>query len=432
MTPPDGIRGTTIKDNCKHLVVLIVDERSLVGSTTLGWMEFLCRHGMNNSSVSWGGLPVVIFLGDDVQLPPVCDSPVYIGKSKIPAAIHGHLVWQEFTQAIELKTIIRQNSDQQHLKNVLMALRQYKTSKQDTKWLQQFQWDNLKQTYGQPLLADMTAQGIFVFPSHAAEWNHNKVQLLKANEIAPIAQLKAVNKGAHAKTATNDKAGGLANTLYLCRGAKVMLTSNLNVPFGLFNGSTGTVCDIIYLDGRNPKQSLPDVVMVSFIKYTGPPFLADNPKVVPIVPVERNIECFCHGCKRQQVPLRLGWGTTIHRCQGMTIGNGEANRYIVIDPGSTSFESKNPGALFVALSRAKSAGGNGDHPDFAWHPDILINEDRICHVVKTPTTTARSKEIERIAVLAKKTKAYYKHLSNPASFESIILNINDCSIVLEE
>ena len=132
------------------------------------------------------------------------------------------------------------------------------------------------------------------------------------------------------------------------------------------------------------------------------------------------------------MPLRLGWGTTIQRCQGMTIGNGEANRYIVIDPGTTSFESRNPGALFVALSRAKSAGGNGEHPDFAWHPDILINEDRICHVVKTPTTIARSKEIDRITIMAQKTTTTYKHLLNPSSFESIISKIKDSSITLEE
>jgi hypothetical protein len=43
---------------------------------------------MNNPSLSWGGLPVVIFL-DDVQLPPVCDTPVYTTNTKTSAAIHG-------------------------------------------------------------------------------------------------------------------------------------------------------------------------------------------------------------------------------------------------------------------------------------------------------------------------------------------------------
>ena len=41
------------------------------------------------------------------------------------------------------------------------------------------------------------------------------------------------------------------------------------------------------------------------------------------------------------------------------MGVGEAFRYVVIHPGKHDFEAKNPGALFVALSRAKSAGGEG-------------------------------------------------------------------------
>ena len=40
----------------------------------------------------------------------------------------------------------------------------------------------------------------------------------------------------------------------------------------------------------------------------------------------------------------------------MTIGEGQASSYIIINPETRSFESRNPGALFVALSRAKSSG----------------------------------------------------------------------------
>jgi hypothetical protein len=52
----------------------------MIGTTTLGWMAFMCRYGVKNGEnidQSWGDLPVVIFLGDDVQLSPVLDSPVF-------------------------------------------------------------------------------------------------------------------------------------------------------------------------------------------------------------------------------------------------------------------------------------------------------------------------------------------------------------------
>jgi hypothetical protein len=65
------------KKNCQGLKVLLVDERSLIGCTNLGWMEFMCKSGTGVESKSCGGLPVVVFLGDDVQLPPVVTPDIW-------------------------------------------------------------------------------------------------------------------------------------------------------------------------------------------------------------------------------------------------------------------------------------------------------------------------------------------------------------------
>ena len=425
MSPLDGNIGESLQKNCDGVKVLLVDERSLIGCTTLGWMEYLCKCGIKkgiDTSESWGGIPVVAFFGDDVQLPPVCDSPVYNCQSKCTAAIHGALVWKEFTKAVTLQTIIRQNNDQKQLKDVLTAMREYKTSVEQAKWLQSFQWNNLKIStcFDEGLLSRMNDNGLFVFPSHVDEWNHNKNKLLELNKTYPIAKVSAKTIGIHANRASSEKAGGLIKHLYLCKGAIVMLTCNLNVEYGLFNGAIGKVIDIIYLDGRNPKDSLPDVVMVEFYRYTGPAFVTENSKIVPIVPVTRRLDCSCFGCKRTQIPLRLGWGTTIHRCQGMTIGEGEINRYIIINPGSKQFESRNPGALFVALSRAKCAGSNTSDPDFAWHPEILVNEDRLCHIVNTKTVRWRNAEIKRIATLTECTKNEFQYLDSEIFFKNVV------------
>ena len=280
-----------------------------------------------------------MFFGDDVQLPPVLDSPVYICKSQIPAAIHGVLVWKEFTHAVALRTVVRQGNEENTFKQILKDLRQYNLSPQQAKWLQNFQWPNLSFSHGDDLLQCINERGLFVFPSHDEEWNHNKRKLLEANEQNPV--------------------------VYICKGAKVMLTANMYVPYGLFNGSMGRVEEIIYNTGDSPKTSLPNVVIVEFPNYTGPSFINNYSKLVPIVPVERCLDCNCHGCSRKTVPLRLGWATTIHRCQGMTIGKGEPNRYIVINPGTQSIESRNPGALFVALSRAKCSGNGKRRSDLS-------------------------------------------------------------------
>ena len=34
----------------------------MVGSNTLGWMEFMTKHGMANASEPLGGIPVIVFL----------------------------------------------------------------------------------------------------------------------------------------------------------------------------------------------------------------------------------------------------------------------------------------------------------------------------------------------------------------------------------
>ena len=257
----------------------------------------------------------------------------------------------------------------------------------------------------------METNALFVFRTHEEVWQHNKSKLQEMNACHPVLRISATFQGPHSKQADPDKSGGLLNTLFLCQGAKVMLTINISVPFGLFNGALGHVVDIIYKEGRKPEDGLPDVVMVDFPNYSGPPFIQNNTTLIPILPITRQVECFCHKCKKIQIPLRLGWATTVHKCQGMTIGEGEINNHIVINPGTRSFESRNPGALFVALSRAKSTGlTNNTLPDFAWHPSILVNEDRLCHIVRTKTTESRSTEILRLQNLAKITKNQYQHL----------------------
>ena len=82
---------------------------------------------------------------------------------------------------------------------------------------------------------------------------------------------------------------------------------------------------------------------------------------------------------------------------------GKAFWYVVIHPGKYEFESNNPGTLFVALSRAKSASGRGSDPDFAFHEDVLLNDDRL-KLVNTPTTQARQTEMQGLRLLAKQCK----------------------------
>ncbi len=147
MLPPEGKSGEELQKNCEGLVCLLVDERSLIGCKLLAWMEFQCRHGMYNGAKSneeWGGLPAIIFFGDDLQLPPVCDSPLYRKNLKTTNCIYGSLCWNSFSDVIFLNKIVRQNEEEKNLRDVLLSLRTYSINANQAQWLQQFQWDNLK------------------------------------------------------------------------------------------------------------------------------------------------------------------------------------------------------------------------------------------------------------------------------------------------
>jgi hypothetical protein len=77
---------------------------------------------------------------------------------------------------------------------VLLAIREYKKTPVQAKWLQKFQWQNLTSSYGQALLNDMSEKGLFVFPTHQQVWDHNTIKLLKVNQSYPIAKLSAISK----------------------------------------------------------------------------------------------------------------------------------------------------------------------------------------------------------------------------------------------
>ena len=50
---------------------------------------------------------------------------------------------------------------------------------------------------------------------------------------------------------------GLRKSLYLCKGAKVIMNNNLNTSLGLYNSSPGEIIDILYEQGTDPNESIP-------------------------------------------------------------------------------------------------------------------------------------------------------------------------------
>ena len=77
---------------------------------------------------------------------------------------------------------------------------------------------------------------------------------------------------------------GLEPTIFVAKGAKVMLTMNLWASVGLCNGANGTVRDIIYEFNHHPPD-LPIAAVVQFDDYRGPSISPEVPSCVPICPI---------------------------------------------------------------------------------------------------------------------------------------------------
>ena len=74
----------TLMTKLEDTIALIVDERSMVSALLLGTMEAYCRQAAfkgGNHHLDWGGLPIVILVGDDYQLPPIDEGAFFcLGK----------------------------------------------------------------------------------------------------------------------------------------------------------------------------------------------------------------------------------------------------------------------------------------------------------------------------------------------------------------
>ena len=172
--------------------------------------------------------------------------------------------------------------------------------------------------------------------------SYNHEQLNKLNQ--PCANINARHSSATAKSLSSDEMSGLEPTIYLAKGAKVMLTMNLWASVGLCNGATGTVVNMIYAINHRPPD-LPIAVMVRIDDYRGPSFSELEQSSVPIGPITISSQSVEGIHERQQIPLKLACALTIHKSQGLTLPKA------CINIGKSE---KTSGISYVAISRVKT------------------------------------------------------------------------------
>jgi ATP-dependent exoDNAse (exonuclease V) alpha subunit len=311
--------------NCK---ILAIDEISMLDAKTFDYIDTVLRQ-LKDESKPFGGIQVLLF-GDFFQLPPVDKSNGFCFESDC---------WRE----LNLKTIFLEKIYRQNDEDFIKSLNNMR--------LNQLTDADLKLFYNREVdynTNDSEVLHIFSTNREADSYNTKKFNSVESK----VHRFKAVDKIHRKKSEievdknnlneklskfdlmtweTFDKSCKAPCDLELKKNCKVMLLKNLDFKKGLINGSCGTVLEL-------DETKVSDSILIKF----------DNG--IEEVIAKHTFEAYRDGellVSREQYPLRLAYGITIHKSQGMTLEK------LVVDC-SRIFEC---GQAYVALSRIKTVEG---------------------------------------------------------------------------
>ena len=253
---------------------IIIDEFSVVGQNMLGWIDSCCKQATGCFNKVFGGINVML-LGDIAQLPPVSDCVLYHTNPTNAISTSGFHAYHCFEKVVKLSVNHRANGDnmkQQEFRDLLLRLRNGENTF--------FDWSILQNRF----LYNISDQPNFL--KYAVKLSFSIEKVCQNNyeclreEGKPIAYISARHSNNKAASLPADDMGGLSPKLFLCKGARVMLTRNLWTEVGLCNGAMGSIFDIIYSDRANP-PSLPTTVIVQFDEgYKGPSVVPTTPRCI--------------------------------------------------------------------------------------------------------------------------------------------------------
>lgn len=275
----------------KTLLALVIDERSLVSSKVLGTVERKLAEtifgGGHNRDASWGGLPIVVIVGDDYQLPGIGEGPLtaLFPRYASKMVYNGRQILLEAAETVmELGGSKRVREDQMETKALLNRLRVgTDVAESDVEKLLSLHLRAIETKHGKNTVDSIEDRAMFLFYRNEPRKRHNMEQLLKrSSKENPVAIVKSQSAGTiSAKGFKSHFDSDIPNASLLCKGCKVAINSRNFMPiWGLHNGACGTIQEIIFANGHNPNLGdMPLYVVVDFPLYCGPPWDSDNPTV---------------------------------------------------------------------------------------------------------------------------------------------------------
>lgn len=352
------VENTYSRKNWRSVQLLIIDEVSMMSQKIFEIIEEIARI-CRGSRMPFGGIQV-IFVGDFYQLPPVGDG---IDPTTSNFCFESPIWPTVFKpeEHVSLATIHRQ-TDQKYI-DILLKIRRGCLDEDSERVL-------IRQL-DRPITTEIAPTRLFPTRAKADNLNFTKYnelttpeynfEIIKRTNLTTYEEsgkpipLGIINKCRNLSAQQVEyEVNYLVDSLQLQPvlglkvGAVVMCTVNLDIGQGICNGSQGVIVEIIDDNtsgtgtmgsgaSRVPGVASAPVPVVKFV----------NGQTIPIGRHFWQSEHYpCIGVS--QIPLKLAWALTIHKCQGSTLDLAQ------MDIGSSVFEC---GQTYVALSRVKSLAG---------------------------------------------------------------------------
>jgi PIF1-like helicase len=283
--------NTALTERFKHLLCLIIDERSLLTSNLLGSTSQILSetifHGSKRHEL-FGGIPILLLAGDDYQLPGMHEGALQALQNKggSPMTRKGRSAFLRCAEKVLQLKQIRRVCDDEPAKNREMLERVRigeNIQDSDVDKIMSLHLDVIRDKHGPEVVAEIEKKAVYLFWTNEKRMRLNHQRLLElTSDDNPAAIIRPWGHGPGTKQSirshfNNDP----PDSSLIFIGAKVCIQGcNFWPQWGLFNGACGTVEEIVFDIGKNPNMGHhPKYVVVDFPQYVGPAWDKEKPKV---------------------------------------------------------------------------------------------------------------------------------------------------------
>jgi nucleoside-triphosphatase THEP1 len=327
---PDGVCNS-LRMKLQHLKLIVIDEISMMSLKHLYQINDRLKQIFGEEKL-FGGIPFTV-VGDFHQIRPVFARFVFQELNSDPIqALVGNVLWELF-QMFELTEVMRQKGDLDFI-NALNSMAKGSMTDADIKLIK-------SREVSKTVIPPTDAIRLFWSNVECNEFNDSYQNSLSTEEAVSHAFDQVQGSGTeyekdalleYAKTFKTQEADGMPVEVRLKVGAIYMVSTNVDVADGLFNGATGLL-KLIELGTTSEGERIPIMGYLDF----GDPLIGSNmrakhrgrmvarninlawtpipfeTKTLTKTGVNRNLQVV-----RTQLPLVSANGITITKSQGST------------------------------------------------------------------------------------------------------------------